>query len=904
MKRIDVRQLLCAFALMTCAAATPHAAETELAEAYCSKQALTPTGGESTDGRRYAPDRNVDIIHLTLDVTPDFEQRTISGTTTIRFAPIGMALSELRLDAVDLEVTGIESSEDLLDTEVTANEIILTFASPLPAGREATVTIEHSAEPTEGLYFRTPALGYPEGNEHMFTQGEPFSARHWFPSYDAPNEKFTSQITCRVPEAMVVFSNGRKIAEETDPDTGLKAVTWLQDKPHPNYLIALCAGFFVSIEDDYNGLPLSFTTPPAHAEWAKNSYRGTADMMAFFEDEIGVPYPWDQYAQVVVDDFVAGGMENTSLTILTTRTLFPDSIGNVRNSESLVAHELAHQWFGDLVTCKDWSHLWLNESFATYYDWLYHDHAHGADSRRYVMLGRRDSILADESDPLPIVWREYDNANERFGYRVYTKGGWVLHMLRTQLGEELFRESIQTYLERNAYGNVVTEDLNSVVEEISGRSFDRFFDQWIYHGKHPKLDVRYEWLAAEKLAKITVHQTQETGDDVMLFDFPATVRFFGADSSIDRTLAIREAEADFFIPLDFKPEIVRFDPDLNLLADISFDIPKAMLHAQLENERDAIGRVLACRVLEDQRDAKSVAKLKRALNEDSFYGVRLAASRALRKIGSDKAFEALLESMNQEDARVRRSVAGAVGGFFEPRAREALVNALTGSGAEAAAEEDSAGSAEGNPAVAASMIGGLGKYPSDSDLQELLGGYLRSDSFRQMLAVAAIGAIRSLDDPAMIDALSAVLRERESEFTTRGFASGLDALAWIARNEDDKDGVRSLIEDYVNDPNTGRQRAALRALGTLRDPKAISVVKTFADRSPSDPAQRTAKASLKKLRDAKSVPVEISDLRGEVTELESQLGDLTERFDELEGKLDSRASGAEGRKKRWFFGLF
>ncbi len=903
MKRIDIRRLLCAVALMTCAAATPRAAETELAEAYCSKQAWTPTGSESTDGRRYAPDRNVDIIHLTLDVTPDFEQRTISGTTTIRFAPIGKALSELRLDAVDLTVTRIESSEVLLDTEVTANEIILTFASPIAAGREATVTIEHSAEPTEGMYFRTPALGYPAGNEHIFTQGEPFSARHWFPGYDAPNEKFTSQITCRVPEAMVVFANGRKTAEETDPGTGLKVVTWLQDKPHPNYLIALCAGFFESIQGDYNGMPLSFTTPPAHAEWAANSYRGTADMMAFFENEIGVPYPWDQYAQVVVDDFVAGGMENTSLTILTTRTLFPDSIGNVRNSESLVAHELAHQWFGDLVTCKDWSHLWLNESFATYYDWLYHDHAHGANSRRYVMLQRRESILADESDPLPIVWREYDDANERFGYRVYTKGGWVLHMLRTQLGEELFRESIQTYLERNAYGNVVTEDLNSVVEELSGRSFDRFFDQWIYHGKHPELDVRYEWLAAEKLAKISVRQTHETGGDVMLFDFPATVRFFGADVTQDRTLDIREVEEDFFIPLDFKPEIVRFDPDLNLLADISFDIPNAMLHAQLVNERDAIGRVLACRALEDRRDGGSISKLKRALNEDSFYGVRLAAARALRKIGSDAAFEALLESMNQDDERVRRSVAGDVGGFFEPRAREALVNALSGTGADAAGEE-AEGNAETNPAVAASLIGALGKYPSDPDLRELLGGYLRSESFRQMLAVAAIGAIRSLDDPAMIDPLSAALRERESEFTTRGFASGLDALAWIARNEDDRDSVRSLIEDYVNDPNTGRQHAALRALGTLRDPKAISVVKAFADRSPSDPAQGEAKAALKKLRDAKSVPVELSDLRGEVTKLENELGDLSERFDELEGKLDSRASGAQGKKRRWFFGLF
>src|SRR5207247_3810189 len=194
--------------------------------------------------------------------------------------------------------------------------ITVTFAGPIPAGKEASVTIAYRAEPTQGLYFRTPEMGYKPEDMHLWTQGEPFEARHWFPCFDAPNEKFTSEVVCRVPEGMTVLSNGRLVSEEKEAGSGLVAVRWLQDKPHANYLLALCAGYFKKVADQYKEVPLAFYTPASQIAQAATSFRDTKDVMGFFEQEIGVPYPWAKYDQVCVEDFGWGGMENTTLTVL------------------------------------------------------------------------------------------------------------------------------------------------------------------------------------------------------------------------------------------------------------------------------------------------------------------------------------------------------------------------------------------------------------------------------------------------------------------------------------------------------------------------------------------------------------------------------------------------------------
>src|SRR5947199_1761073 len=315
---------------------------------------------------------------------------------------------------------------------------------------------------------------------------------------------------------------------------------------------------------------------------------------------------------------------------------------------------MAHQWIGDLVTCKYWSDIWLNEGFATYYESLYHGHKNGRDPMLYELYQRARQITGMTNDTNAIVRRTYDSPGEMFGYLAYPKGGWVLHMLRSQLGEELYRRCIRTYLERHRFDNVVTEDLRAVIEEFSGRSYDQFFDQWVYHAHHPELEVNYGWDEKTKLAKVTVKQTQPISEQVLLFHFPLAVRFKSPTGLVDRQVNVSEKEEDFYFALSEAPQIVRLDPDFTLLAKIKFEPPTAMLHAQLADRDDVIGRLLALEQLAAKKDKETVAKLKQALNGDPFYGVRIEASKALRSIHSDEALEALLESTNQSDARVRR----------------------------------------------------------------------------------------------------------------------------------------------------------------------------------------------------------------------------------------------------------
>jgi len=831
---------------------------------------MAPASGQQRVPR-YAPERCVDITHVTIDVTPDFAARTVQGVTTISFTPLAKPLTELKLDAIDLNVASVASSARIEGYTATDESITITFSSPLPPGAPAHVVIRYDAEPQEGMYFRTPEMGYPDGDIHLFTQGESHEAPHWYPNFDYPNERFRSEVICRVPPEMTVVSNGRLISEKIDPATGLKAVHWLQDKPHVNYLVALVAGRFEKVEARYRDIPLAFYTPPSQIEQAANSFEGTADMIAFFERELGVPYPWGKYDQVVVQDFVAGGMENTSLTILTDRTLFTDATENVRSSRDLVAHELVHQWMGDLVTCKDWSHLWLNEGFAVYYETLYTGHHSGRDAMLYDLYTAARSITS-RGDDKPVVYRYYENAGEQFDYRAYAKGGWIIRMLRCRLGDELFLRVIRTYLERHALGTVITEDLRSVIEELSGRSFDRFFDQWLYHGGCPRLDVAYEWSERDKLAKITVKQAQALGD-AGPFHLPTTVRFLLGERAIDREVLIDETQHDFYFALDAEPNIVRFDPELALLARVTLDVPREMLYAQLENRSDVVGRLLAIDGLKEKKDKKTVAQLKETLNSDPSYGVRREAASALREIHTDEAFEALRTSVDQDDARVRLHVVQELGSFYRPEIPACMEEILA---------------REKNPAIQMAAIESLGRVRTPQT-QRVICEYLHSASYRNELAAAALDAIRRLEDPAFAPELMATLSQREKQFTSWDFARGLGALARCTCRQEDRTQVREFLAGYVNHPKLTVRSAALSALGTLGDPQAMPIVEAFCGQEPHDRVQRQAQQAMDKLRETKPpVPEEIIELRKMVDELKGQVEKLKKEVEDVRKQNQAR----------------
>ncbi len=819
-------------------------------------------------GPHYAPDRVVDVQHIKIDVTPDFAAKTIHATTTLEFAPIAKPTRLVTLNAVRLRIEKIDASRNLAEHSSTGEHLKLLFEEPIPVGETVTVAITYTAEPKQGLYFRTADMGYPEGEDHLWTQGETHEAPHWFPCFDYPNERSTTEVVCRVPKEMTALSNGKLIGESVDEGTGLKAVHWRQEKPHVNYLVCLCAGRFAKLEKEANGVPLGFYTQPSFIDEAPESFQDTAAILEFYEKEIGVPYPWDKYDQVTILDYNWGGMENTTLTTLTHETVYSDASENVRSSQGLDAHELAHQWFGDYVTCKDWSHIWLNEGFATYYTHLFAGHKDGRDALLYgLWRDATESLLpAIEKDEAlkPIVYRNYAEAFDQFDYRAYPKGSWVLHMLRSRLGEDLYRKAIKQYLQRYALSSVVTDDLRQVLEEVSGQPLDAFFDQWVYHGGAPKLTVSHEWLPEEKLLRVTIKQAEPTVGKTMLFTFPVTLRAHAGGEVVDHKVEITKIEQDFYFKLSEKPDVVRFDPQFTVLAQVDHEKSEEMLEQQLKLAGEMIGRLLAAEALGEKGGKSSTKALAAALDKDEFYGVRIAASKALGKQGTEAALDALLSNREQSDARVRLQVVTDLGRFFDPKAYEALNQVVAD---------------EKNPDIVAAALDGLAKYP-ETAAGEAIAQALKSKTFENQLAVAAARALGKRRDPAMAQSLVESLRDRRFELPGRRYGEVLVGVGQVGRELDNKSVVREFLVDCLNDPVIAVRLGAIEGLGELGDRRAKPLLDDLAATSGKEAA--VAKKAIQRLNAEPTDPPEaVEDLRKQLDKLRDEQKELKKQVEQL-----------------------
>lgn len=839
------------------------------AEHVCRYCQAAAAASKAVHAPKYAPDRVVDVRHLRIDVTPDFAAKTLRATTTIDFAPISEPTRTVELNAVRLRVESVTASRPLAEHSSTDETLTLLFAEPIPVGEEVSVAITYTAEPKKGLYFRTADMGYPEGEDHLWTQGETHEAPHWFPCFDYPNERSTTEVLCHVPTDMTVLSNGTRLGSTTDPGTGLKSVHWRQDKPHVNYLVCLCAGYFSKLSDESNGVPLGFYTQPSVAKEAANAFQDTAAILAFYEEEIGVKYPWAKYDQVTILDYYWGGMENTSMTTLTSETVFDESTENVRSSRGLDAHELAHQWFGDYVTCKDWSHLWLNEGFATFYTHLYNGHKLGRDEMLYGLY--RDAtekvLPGSKKNSSPIVWRRYNKAWDQFDFRAYPKGSWVLHMLRSRLGEDLYRRAIRLYLERHALSSVVTDDLRQAFEEVSGRPLDAFFDQWVYHGGVPRLKVTHKWLAEDGLLRVSVKQEVPKDDKTLLFTFPVTIRAHVGEEIVDRRVEVTEAEQDFYLNLTGKPDVVRFDPEYTLLAEVDHKQSQEMLEAQLQLEGDLIGRLRAAKALGEKDQRGATKALTAALTTDGHYGVRIAASKALAKQGTPAALKALLAHRQQDDARVRLQVVQSLGKFFYQAAAEALRTIAA---------------SEANPEIRGAALSGLAKYPGNKFAGPLTES-LRAESFQNQIVIAAAKAIGSRRDPDLAPALIETLRERRFELPGRQYREALKAVGQVAREADDKTAAYDFLCECLSDPVEAVQLGAVEGLGELGDVRAKAILGDYADVTGKiGPA---AKEALKRLdAEPQKTPQGVKELRSQFRELRVEQKKLAESLKLLEAK--------------------
>ncbi|HEY9616240.1 MAG TPA: M1 family metallopeptidase, partial [Microcoleaceae cyanobacterium] len=462
----------------------------------------------------YNPDRPGQVEHIRLDLSLDIPNHSYQGTCTIRLNPIRSGIDRLTLDAVNLTIKTVKVKDVTQSFDYDGEVLNVALQSSTQAGQLIELAIDYEVEkPQRGLYFITPDSHYPHKPTQVWTQGEDEDSRFWFPCFDYPGQLATSEIRVRVPNPLMAISNGELIHTEADGD--YKIYHWYQREVHPTYLMTLAVGDFAELQDEWSGKPVTYYVEKGRETEARLSMGKTPRMIEFFSQRFGYPYPFPKYAQVCVDDFIFGGMENTSTTLLTDRCLIDQraAIDN-RSTESLVAHELAHQWFGDLVVIKHWSHAWIKEGMATYSEVLWTEFEYGAEDAAYYRLNETRNYLDEDASRYrrPIVTHVYREAIELYDRHLYEKGACVYHMLRSELGNELFWKTVTTFVNDNAHKTVETVDLLRAIEKASGRNLLFLFDQFVFRGGHPDYKVAYSWDGDSNLAKLTVTQTQAKAD--------------------------------------------------------------------------------------------------------------------------------------------------------------------------------------------------------------------------------------------------------------------------------------------------------------------------------------------------------------------------------------------------------
>ena len=556
--------------------------------------------------KRSRPPRTFDVLHYTINTRFDVPQKTVIGDTLISLKPLANDFNSFALDASSMKIEAVTlvDNDTALKWTQPPNKLAIALDRAYEPSETINVRIRYRSTPERGLYFvaqnQASSPGAVSKPAQVWTQGEPEENHHWFPCYDFPDDKATSEQYITTGATEIAISNGKLIEMTTNGD-GTRTFHWKMEQPHASYLTSLVVGNYAKLEDAYKNIPLEYYTYYGTEETARQAFGKTPEMMQLFSQKLDYEYPYERYAQTIVANFIFGGMENiTATTHADSEILYSTSKESQISTENLISHELAHSWFGNLVTCKDWSELWLNEGFATFMEAVFREHDAGHDA--YLSEMRSNTSLFMLEDLLkyrrPLVYDLSGTALDIFDATVYKKGGLVLHMLRETVGDELFWKALHRYLNEYKYQPVTTRDLQRVFEEVTNRKLDWFFDQWVYKAGFPELQVRSFYQAPTNKLTLEVTQTQSASAMTpLIFRLPVEIEIATASGARTERIEITQRSQRFTFQLDGKPLMIRFDKGAKVLKQIVFPQPASMLKYQLTHSSDVIGRVEAAEAL-------------------------------------------------------------------------------------------------------------------------------------------------------------------------------------------------------------------------------------------------------------------------------------------------------------------
>lgn len=801
----------------------------------------------------YAEDRPVEAQHLALELELDFEKRSLSGIATHQLESL-RALKQLTFDAVDLDIRKVEVDGKQVSFDAASGRALhVQFGRTIKPDTRFTVRITYRATPNRGLYF--------VGADQAWTQGQDIDSRHYFPCLDTPAQKCSSEVTATFPKALTALSNGALVS---DVVKGTKrTMHYRLDAPHAPYLVTLVVGRFEAHEAKAGKTTVRTLYAPGKKDDALRCASRTPKMIAFFEQLTGTPYPFGDYAQVFVSEFIFGGMENTSATTLTDGVLHDARAHLDYTAEWLIAHELAHQWFGDLLTCRDWPHGWLNEGFATYSEVLWSEEGWSRDEADHTRKGDLEAYLAEVSERYarPIVARKFDAPIDLFDRHLYEKGGLVLHELRCRLGDDDFFASVREYVAAHSGGSVETVDLARAIERTTGKNVDRFFDEYVHRAGHPQLKVEVRWDADKKVVRLGVKQAQ--AGDVYALTLPVTLVV--GDKQTDHALTLAQKEHVFFLPAAREPSQVVVDARRDLLATLDVDKPVGLWRAEVQQAAVARARTEAAIALAKDAAAPTVAALAKTLKTESvFWGARAACAKSLGTIRSPGAKAALLDALKVKHPKARRAVVAALGQFRDDEAVGKALAAIVGKG-------DASYFVEGEAAKSLGKVRTKGAY-------EALVAALDRPGFQDTVRCGALEGLAELRDPRGWKIALAATAPGQPPFGRRTAA---EVLARLAEPADKKTETVERLAELLRDESFRVRLAAIHAASTLGDERLVGALAStpFLDGR----EQRLAREAIRNLR-SKAPASELQTLRGDLDKLKGEVHALKEELDARKAK--------------------
>lgn len=833
--------------------------------------------------------RIADLLKIHLRLKLDEKADTFAGDVVNDVEWLEPGAKEVWFDAEEMKISAAKVDGKEAPFRQEAHRLFVTLPAPAVAGQKAAIEIDYSVEkPHRGLWFIHPSADDPALHDEIWSQGESEDNRHWIPMWDYPSDRAAFEGEFTVRDGLTVVSNG-KLVEKKAAEPGWTTWHWSLDFPFATYLISLCVGHYERYADDWHGVPVEYYVQQGVGEAkARRSFGQTPDMIDFFSSKIGVPYLYPKYAQTAVQRFIAGGMENISATTQTDTTLHDEREHLDRDSQGLVAHELAHQWFGDALTCRTWRHLWLNEGFADFFEALYREARNGEDDFRLEMRNEQRSACAsmNRGAPRPLVESFWNRAPDGDGNNaVYVRGSSTLHMIRTQLGDDSWWRAIHHYVTKHMGQLVDSHDFEVAIEEATGQNLHWLFEEYVYLGGHPKFTVTQSYDAPKKEVVLQVKQTQDTSNMVPVFVYPVPIEVVTNEGRATHVVWIQKKEQEIRLPAASAPLMVAFDSGSAMLKEVEFKKSAAELAFIAQGgDRDVVARLAAVEQLPDGDDKELARKvLWVVLGSKDQRDVRASAADGLAKLGGASVVAALTSGVKDAEPRVRRACVAGLGRIVADLgdAKEATAQSV----AEALRTDLSYN-------VQQAACETLGKLGGDATLIALRAA-TDFPSPNERVAGTALRARLALGDGMAIDeSFRLAGRGGDARRRTLGLAAlgGLSEAQLGAR----RDEAIALLLDAARNGGSDAARAAVQSLGELKAVEAEEPLKKLAERQDGPRfLPFAARNALQRIDEAKKKAAEVAaapppkppptneELAKTVTELQKQIEQLKAQLESL-----------------------